>query len=349
MTPTEEKNTDIVEAGDNASVQERHDTVAGMDNEVAEKSSVGKGGGDGRDHGRNNDEAEGKSGYDAGAEKRTAGDDDDEEEVNEAEVEMSFWGHLEALRWVLVRVAVVLAVLVVAAFIAMPYVFDSFILGPTTSDFFLYRFFASLGTRIPFLPDFGDQDFSVSIININVASQFMTHISTSFWLALVLVFPYLIYEIWKFIRPALFPKEVSSMRTAFVMGTGMFYLGCAVGYCIVFPFTFRFLVEYQISASDLVVNQINLNSYIGIFIMMIFVMGVVFELPLLAWILSKLGLIHKDMLRKFRKYAVVALLVLAAVITPTGDPFTLSLVFIPLYLLYELSIALVAQKQPDED
>ena len=349
MTPTEEKNTDIVEAGDNASVQERHDTVAGKDNQVAEKSSVGKDGGDGRDHGRNNDEAEGKSGYDAGAEKRTAGDDDDEEEVNEAEVEMSFWGHLEALRWVLVRVAVVLAVLVVAAFIAMPYVFDSFILGPTTSDFFLYRFFASLGAKIPFLPDFGDQDFSVSIININVASQFMTHMSTSFWLALVLVFPYLIYEIWKFIRPALFPKEVSSMRMAFVMGTGMFYIGCAVGYCIVFPFTFRFLVEYQISASDLIVNQINLNSYIGIFIMMIFVMGVVFELPLLAWILSKLGLIHKEMLRKFRKYAVVVLLVLAAVITPTGDPFTLSLVFIPLYLLYELSIALVAQKQPDED
>ena len=249
----------------------------------------------------------------------------------------------------LIRVAVVLVILVIAAFIAMPYVFDTFILGPTTSNFFLYRFFAHFGGKIPFLPDFGDQDFSVSIININVASQFMTHISTSFWLALVLVFPYLIYEIWKFIRPALFPKEVSSMRMAFVMGTGMFYLGCAVGYCIVFPFTFRFLVEYQISASDLVVNQINLNSYIGIFIMMIFIMGVVFELPLLAWILSKLGLVHKDMLKKFRKYAVVVLLVLAAVITPTGDPFTLSLVFIPLYLLYELSIALVAKRKPDEE
>ena len=263
---------------------------------------------------------------------------EDDEEVNEAEVEMSFWGHLEALRWVLIRVAVVLVILVIAAFIAMPHVFDTFILGPTTSNFFLYRFFAHFGGKIPFLPDFGDQDFSVSIININVASQFMTHISTSFWLALVLVFPYLIYEIWKFIRPALFPKEVSSMRMAFVMGTGMFYLGCAVGYCIVFPFTFRFLVEYQISASDLVVNQINLNSYIGIFIMMIFIMGVVFELPLLAWILSKLGLVHKDMLKKFRKY-----------ITPTGDPFTLSLVFIPLYLLYELSIALVAKRKPDEE
>lgn len=276
-------------------------------------------------------------------------EEDDEEEVNEAEVEMSFWGHLEALRWVLIKVAVVLVVLVIATFVAMPYIFDKFILGPTTSNFFLYRFFASFGSKIPFLPDFGNQDFSVDIININVASQFMTHISASFWLALVLVFPYLIYQIWKFIRPALFPREVSSMRMAFVMGTGMFYIGCAVGYCILFPFTFRFLVEYQISASHLVVNQINLNSYIGIFFMMIFIMGVVFELPLLAWILSKLGLVTKEMLKKYRKYAVVALLVLAAVITPTGDPFTLSLVFIPLYLLYELSIALVAHRKPESE
>lgn len=288
-----------------------------------------------------------KSSPENGKQEKNEGEED--EEVNEAEVEMSFWGHLEALRWVLIRVAVVLVIFIIAAFIAMPYVFDSFILGPTTSNFFLYKFFAHLGGRIPFLPDFGDQDFSVSIININVASQFMTHISTSFWLALVLVFPYLIYEIWKFVRPALFPKEVSSMRMAFVMGTGMFYLGCAVGYCIVFPFTFRFLVEYQVSASALIVNQINLNSYISIFIMMIFIMGVVFELPLLAWILSKLGLVHKEMLKSVRKYAVVVLLVLAAVITPTGDPFTLSLVFIPLYLLYELSIALVAHKKPEEE
>ena len=161
----------------------------------------------------------------------------------------------------------------------------------------------------------------------------------------MLVFPYLIYQIWKFVRPALFPQEVRNMRTAFLLGTGMFYVGCAVGYCIVFPFTFRFLVEYQLSAS--VVNQISLNSYISTFLIMVFIMGAVFELPLLAWILSKLGLVDKDMLKKYRKYAVVALLVLAAVITPTGDPFTLSLVFIPLYLLYELSIALVGRR-PDQ-
>ena len=264
---------------------------------------------------------------------------DDNSQEGSSFSEMSFWNHLEALRWTIFRMAIALVVCVIGAFAVMPWVFDNFILAPTTSDFFLYRFFAGLGGKVPFLPDFGDSGFSVSIININVASQFLTHISTSFWLALVAAFPYFIYEIWKFVRPALFPDEVKNMRMAFVFGTVMFYAGCAVGYCVVFPFTFRFLVEYQIR--EQIVNQINLSSYIGNFIMMIFVMGLVFELPLLAWILSKVGILKRSFLVGYRKYAVVVLLILAAVITPSGDPFTLSVVFLPLYLLYELSILLV--------
>ncbi|MCD8313661.1 MAG: twin-arginine translocase subunit TatC [Bacteroidales bacterium] len=257
---------------------------------------------------------------------------------------MSFWGHLEALRWTLFRIIIVVVVLFIVLFIVMPKIFDPFILGPTSSDFFLYRFFASLG-HLPGLPDFSDDSFKVDIININVASQFMTHMSISFYLSLVLGFPFIMYEIWKFIRPALFPKEVKNMRMAFSLGTGMFYVGCALGYCVIFPFTFRFLTEYRVSQT--IVNQINLNSYMGIFITMILIMGLTFELPLLAWILSKLHLIHKDLLKKGRKYACVGLLILAAVITPTGDPFTLMIVFIPLYLLYELSIFLV-RKKPTE-
>ncbi len=258
---------------------------------------------------------------------------------------MSFWGHLEALRWTLIRIVIVVAVLFVVLFVLMPRIFDPFILGPTSSDFFLYRFFAALG-RLPGLPDFGDGSFSVDIININVASQFLTHMSVSLYLALVAAFPFIMYQIWLFIRPALFPNELKNIRLAFGLGTGMFYAGCALGYCVVFPFTFRFLTEYRVSQT--VVNQINLNSYMGIFITMILIMGLVFELPLLAWILSKLRLIHRDMLKKGRKYAVVILLVLAAVITPTGDPFTLMIVFLPLYLLYELSICLV-RKKPASD
>ena len=262
-----------------------------------------------------------------------SGQDCTQDEENGTEGNMTFWGHLEVLRWALMRVVIVLLVCVVGCFLAMPHIFDSFVLGPTSSDFFLYRWLSGL----PFF-GFADKSFHVDIININVASQFMTHITTSFWFSLVLIFPYLIYEIWKFIRPALFPNEKHSIWFAFGFGTFMFFLGCAIGYCLVFPFTFRFLTEYQISES--ITNQINLNSYMGNFLMMIFVMGVVFELPLLTWVLSRLGIVDREFLKKYRRHAVVALLVLSAIITPSGDPFTLMVVFVPLYLLYELGIKL---------
>jgi len=255
------------------------------------------------------------------------------------EKEMSFWGHLEELRRTLFRVVAVLLVFMIACFCVMPDLFDSFVLGPTTSDFFLYRWLSNLGGTGMFLPDFSNDDFAVEIININVASQFLTHISTSFWFALVLMFPYLIFEVWRFVQPALFENERRSVGLAFLGGTVMFFLGCAVGYCLVFPFTFRFLTEYQLSAS--IVNQISLNSYMGNFLMLVFVMGIVFELPLLAWLLSKLGLVNKTFFRTYRRHAVVILLVLSAVITPSGDPFTLMVVFLPLYLLYELAFYIV--------
>ena len=263
------------------------------------------------------------------------------------EAGLTFWGHLEVLRWALVRVAAVVFVAMIAWFILMPDIFRPFVLGPTTSEFFLYRLLGSLGGWIPFLPDFSNDAYHVDIININVASQFMTHITTSFWFALVTAFPYLIYEIWKFISPALYDNEKGSIGLAFFFGTGMFYLGCAVGYSVIFPFTFRFLTEYQLSAE--ITNQISLNSYMGTFMMMVFVMGLVFEIPLLAWVMSKLGLINKEFLVQYRRHAVAVMLILAAAITPTGDPFTLSIVFIPLYLLYELAIKIVRSGEDDED
>ena len=251
---------------------------------------------------------------------------------------MSFWDHLEVLRWALFRSACVLAVIMVGTFIAMPYIFDRFILAPTNNDFFVYRWLNSIGRGIVKL----SPDFDVQIININVASQFMTHISTSISLAAVIAFPYFIWEIWKFIEPALFEDEVKHLRPAFLGGTIMFYIGCTIGYTLVFPFTFRFLVEYNLSPS--ITNQINLQSYIDNFTMLILVMGIVFEMPLLAWLLSLFGILRKSFLREYKRHAVVVLLVSAAIITPSGDPFTLMLVFIPLYLLYELSILVVKDK-----
>lgn len=254
------------------------------------------------------------------------------------EEELTFWDHLEVLRWALMRIAGVMLVITIGTFMAMPYIFDRYILAPTTSSFFVYRWLEEVSGGIL---NFAD-DFAVQIININVASQFFTHISTSLSLSLVLSVPYIIYEIWKFIRPALFDHEVKHVRFAFVGGTLMFYLGCLVAYLLVFPFTFRFLTEYELSAS--IQNQIDLSSYIGNFMMLVMVMGVVFEMPLLAWLLSCLDLISKSFLRKYKSYAVVGLMVLSAIITPSGDPFSMMLVFVPLYLLYELSILVVRKE-----
>jgi sec-independent protein translocase protein TatC len=243
--------------------------------------------------------------------------------------EMSFWDHLEELRWCIFRVLAALAAAFVGVFIALPYIFDDWILGPSKADFFSYKWIGLV---------MGDAS-DVPIININVASQFLTHMSTSLWIALLVVFPYLLYQIWVFVKPALYSGELRGVRTAFVGSTLLFYAGCALCYVIIFPVTFKFLTGYRLGGE--ITNTISLNSYMSIFLTMTFVMGLVFELPVLCWLLGKFGVVSRGTLRAWRRYAVVVLLVLAAFITPTGDPFTLMVVFLPLYLLYELSIALV--------
>lgn len=265
------------------------------------------------------------------------------EEKETQESAMSFWDHLEVLRWALFRSACVLMVILIGTFIAMPYIFDRFVLAPTSNEFFVYRWLNAIGGGVVKL----SPDFDVQIININVASQFMTHISTSISMAAVIAFPHFIWEIWKFIEPALFEEEIKHLRPAFMGGTFMFYLGCAIGYLFVFPFTFRFLVEYNLSPN--ITNQINLQSYIDNFTLLILVMGIVFEMPLLAWLLSLLGILKKSFLREYKRHAIVVLLITAAIITPSGDPFSLMLVFIPLYVLYELSILVVRDNAKIEE
>jgi sec-independent protein translocase protein TatC len=251
------------------------------------------------------------------------------------EDKMSFWDHLESLRWTLVRSIGALVVFAIVAFAFMPYLYDNVIMAPTRPDFFLYRYLCMLTSSVPFVPDFCDYTFHVDIINIKLASQFFRHITTSFWLALIMAFPYLVFEIWRFVSPALYESEKKNIKWVFTFGTVMFFIGCAVGYSLVFPITLRFLSGYELSAS--IVNQISLDSYMDNFLMLVFIMGVVFELPLVAWLLSQFGLLDKTFFKKYRRHAVVGLLVLSAFITPSGDPFTLAVVFVPLYFLFELS------------
>lgn len=267
--------------------------------------------------------------------------------MEESNQGMTFWDHLEDLRWTIMRSVGALFIFMILGFIAMPYIYDSIIMGPTHANFFLYEYLCAATSAIPFLPNFCDDTFHVDIININLTSQFFRHMTTSFWLALILTFPYLVFEIWRFISPALYDSEKKSIRWVFLFGTIMFFIGCTVGYSLVFPITFRFLATYQLS--DTIVNQISLDSYMDNFLMLVFIMGIVFELPLLSWLLSQLGLLNKSFFKKFRRHAVVALLVLSAFITPSGDPFTLSVVFIPLYCLYELSAFFVKPAPKEED
>lgn len=259
--------------------------------------------------------------------------------------EMSFWDHLEDLRWTLLRSIIALVVFAIIGFLFMPFLFDKVIMAPCTSDFFLYKYLCKISSYTSLLPDFCDDNFKVEIINIKLASQFFTHMSSSFWLALLLTFPYLLFEIWKFISPALYENEKSSMRWVFLFGTFMFFIGCLVGYSLVFPMTLRFLATYQLS--ETITNQISLDSYMSNFLMLVFVMGVVFELPLVSWLLSKLGILNRSFFKQYRRYAIVILLVAAAIITPSSDPFTLSVVFFPLYFLWELS-ALFVKPAPVE-
>lgn len=260
---------------------------------------------------------------------------------------MTFWDHLEELRWMLFRIIIALVIFAVGAFFIMPWFFDHIILGPAKPDFFLYGFLCKLSHKFTFLPDFCDNQFHVYMVNLELTAPFLRHLSTSGWVALVLIFPYILFEIWQFVSPALYDHEKKNVRWVFLLGSVMFFIGCFVAYILIFPMTLRFLYNYNLS--DVIHNQISLDSYLDNFLTLILILGVVFELPLISWLLSQIGILKRSFFRKFRRHAIVVLLIVAAVITPTGDPFTLSLVFLPLYALYELSIFLVKEDPKEED
>jgi sec-independent protein translocase protein TatC len=261
------------------------------------------------------------------------------------ESEMTFWDHLDELRKILFRIAAFVAVISLVFFSYMKELFDNVILAPSRNDFFLYEWMNRMSGKLPIFPDFCVGNFQVKIININLSSQFFIHVSTSLWFALVFSFPYVIYQIYIFVKPALYSHEQKNAGWAFFFGNILFYIGVAIGYLMVFPLTLRFLAGYQLSSY--IENSVSLDSYIDNFLMLCFIMGLVFELPLLSWFLSKIGILNRSFFNKFRKHAIVVLLIIAAVITPSGDPFTLMVVFLPIYMLWEIS-ALVVKRKPLE-
>lgn len=243
----------------------------------------------------------------------------------------TFWDHLEELRKSIFHVLAVFVSLAVVMFFFKNFLFDKVVLAPASSDFFLYRM---LGV-----------DFSLSLVNLEVSAQFLIHMKVTFLCALVLTVPYLIYEIWKFVLPALYENEKRAVRGALGFASVLFYIGLAVAYSVIFPFMLNFFASYQVSPD--VPNNFSLSSYISMFVSTMLAFGIVFEFPAVIAALSRLGVVSRSLLKQYRKHAFVVILVLSAVITPSGDPFTMMVVCLPLYLLYELSI-LICKDKPVE-
>ena len=258
---------------------------------------------------------------------------------------LSFWEHLEILRWTLIRITLALVIVVGTIFSYKEFVFTRIVFAPLNSDFIFYQWLCSLAGAVN-IPEICPGEFSIQLININLAGQFMAHIGASFSLGIVLIIPYILFEIWRFVQPALYPNEKKHVGTIFSSASFLFYAGVATAYLIVFPLTVRFLGTYEIST--LVPNQISVQSYLGTLYIIIFSLGIMFEMPVLAYLLSSIGLINKQMLQSVRSYALVVLLIIAALITPTTDPFTLIIVSLPLYLLYEISILVCKKKEMNE-
>ncbi len=243
---------------------------------------------------------------------------------------MSFWDHLEELRGTIFRSLLALCLFAVLGFIFKKPLFY-LILLPATPDFFVYRL---LGWN-----------FSLELINVEMAAQFFVHLQAAFGAALVLAFPYIVWELWRFIAPALYQKEKKAVGGAFWMASGFFFLGVAVGYFLVLPACIQFFLNY--SVSPVVTNSITIGSYMSMFTSTVLLVGVAFEFPTIIWVLSALGLLTRDQLQKGRRYAVVAVLVVAAIVTP-ADPLSMIIVAAPLYILYEISI-LMCRKSHDID
>ncbi len=203
----------------------------------------------------------------------------------------------------------------------------SIVLAPTKADFITYRLFSQFGEIA---------DFNLNLINTQLTSQFSVHMQVSVMVGLICVCPYILYSIFKFVSPALYENERKYARILVMAGYIMFMLGVALCYFMIFPLTIRFLGDYQVSEE--VSNIITLSSYIDTLTMLTLMLGIVFELPILCMLLGKMGILTTEFMREYRRHAIVIILIVAAIITPTTDVMTLMLVTLPIYLLYETSI-----------
>jgi len=247
---------------------------------------------------------------------------------------MTFWDHLDDLRKHIIRSMIAIVVLSVVAFMNREIIFDQIILAPSNTDFITNKAMCWIGQQLS-MESLCVEPMKLDIININMSGQFMTHMYISAVAGFILAFPYILWEIWRFVAPAMKEKEQRYSRGGILISTFLFLIGILFSYFIIVPLTVNFLGTYSVSAS--VHNQISLNSYISTVVSLTFAVGVVFELPILIYFLTKIGIVSPDFLKKNRRYMYVIILIVAAIITPP-DVFSQTMVAIPLTALYELSI-----------
>lgn len=248
--------------------------------------------------------------------------------------EMHFLDHLEALRWHLVRSAGAIVIFALAAFLNKEILFDRIILAAKNPDFLTYRILCRLSEK--FNIDLCIREVPFELINIDLSGQFTTHLYVSFVAGFVLAFPYFLWELWRFIRPALSAKEQGHSRGVIFFSSLLFMTGVLFGYYVISPLSVNFLGTYQIS--EQVANQISLGSFISSVTMLTLSTGIVFELPIVIYFLSKFGLVTPAFLKNYRRHAMVIILIIAALITPSPDVTSQVLVAVPLFLLYEVGI-----------
>lgn len=266
------------------------------------------------------------------------------------EAEMSFFDHIDVLRKHLLRALGVVLVLTIGAFYYTDFIFNTIIMGPKNPSFWTYRMMCKLVERFPSIgPEFCITKIDAKIINTEMAGQFTLQLNSCVMVGIILGIPYLLFELWLFIKPALHENERKSASGFVAFASFLFFLGILFGYYIICPLSINFLTNFTVSPE--IQNTFTIDSYLSSVMTLTLGSGVIFQLPVIIYILSKLGIMTPAFMRASRRYSTVLILIIAAVVTPTADPYTMLIVALPLFLLYELSIFISAniEKKRNKD
>jgi len=265
----------------------------------------------------------------------------DQEPIEEnGESEMSFLDHLEELRWHVIRSGIAIAVFTIVAFATAPWIFENIIFAPARVDFPTFKALCKFAD-IVHVESLCVKEMPFKIQSRNMTGQFTMHIFASIIIGLIMAFPYVTWELWRFVKPGLRFRERKYSRGAVAAVSFLFLSGIAFGYFVLSPMVISFLSNYQIS--DMISNEFDITSYVSTVVGMVLGCGLIFQLPVVIYFLTKIGLVTAGFLRKYRKHAIVIILVVGAIVTPSADPFSQMLISFPLYLLFEISIIISAR------